>query len=157
MSFITLYDTITVKDPGPSWLKQIVPNLSDGWGRRDEIDMDDPRNAGDYCVYARFKIIEQDFSKGFYCFHTSGTSSCLSLYSMIQGLYHLTAFASGAEISEDFNDITSDQVLRLPMDYKTASKFINDNLIGKTLRVIARSKANSTPYHGRYYIFVIED
>lgn len=76
---------------------------------------------------------------------------------MVQGLYHQRNFASGAEISEDFYDITSDQVLRLPMDYNLAADYINKNLIGKTLRIVARSAAGTTKYGGRYYMFIIED
>lgn len=157
MGVVDFYNPTIIKEPAPSYIEKLFPELPRGRYRRDDIPIDDPRHAGDYCVYALFQIIEQDFSYKFKCFHTRGTSSCLSLYSMVQGIYHINEFGEGAEISEDYDRITNDQILRLPMDYNLAVKYINENLIGKTLRVIARSAAGSTKYGTRYYIFAIED
>ena len=147
----------TVIKPSVSCLAKYNPKLSEGFGKRDDIDINDSRFGGDYQVYARFKILERDNTCGFYAFRTSGTSSCLSLYCMVQGIYHITAFTTDSEISEDWDQITSDKVLRLPMDYNLAAKQIEEKLIGKTLRVIARSAKNTTRYNTRYYIFAIED
>ena len=145
----------TVIKPSDSCLAKYNFKLSKGFGKRDDIDINE--FGGDYQIYACFKILERDDTCGFHAFRTSGTSSCLSLYSMVQGIYHITAFAKDCEISEDWDQITSDKVLRLPIDYNIAAKLIEEKLIGKTLRVIARSAKNTTKYGTRYYIFAIED
>lgn len=157
MSFVTLPNPIIIKKPDYDELFAEC-GIPQEWGLREVADVSDPRPS-DYLVYAKFKILGLDTeTTSFYRFESKGTSCYIGLYTMVQGIYHLGAFGlKGTEVSEDFNDITSDQVLRLPLDYKIAVKYVMENLIGKTIRIIARTPANTNRYGGRYYLFVIED
>lgn len=153
MAIIQLPNATIIKEPEDKPYHKKAPK---GSGLREVIEGE--KGISHYCVYARFELLERDKDSNVFRFKTRGTSTYLSLYTMVQGLYHLSSFAEvGTEVSEDFNDITSDQVLRLPMDYFEASKYIEENLLGKTLRVIARSPAGSTKFGTRYYLFIVED
>ncbi|MCM1028263.1 MAG: hypothetical protein NC342_01820 [Pseudoflavonifractor sp.] len=86
------------------------------------------------------------------------TLSCPKIIRDADPSWLLTAFEdTEAEISEDFHNIPSSKGLMLPMDYNEGSKIIEEQYVGKTLRVVARSPEGSNRFGGRYYLFVIED
>lgn len=116
------------------------------------------KGSSDLLVHAKFKLIERSRDFVFYSYRTQGTSCILSLFNMVQGIYHPETFNSEkAEKSDDYDEIPESRLLRLPKDYEEACDYIESHLIGKTLRVIARSPAKTTKYGTRYYLFAIED
>ena len=56
----------------------------------------------------------------------------------------------------DYDIIHPSKILLLPSNHAQAIEMIENNYIGKTLRVIARSADESNPYGGRYYLYAIE-
>ncbi|MCH5217773.1 MAG: hypothetical protein J1F07_04370 [Muribaculaceae bacterium] len=144
-------------------LEAVLNALGPGWGMREAGSVPgttEPQTNEDFVIGAMFKIKHKgsDPKYPFQYFVTQGTSSVLSLFKMVQGIYHIEAFeTNGAEKSEDYDTLQERNILKLPQDYTIASQFVQDNLIGKTLRIVARSGQNTDTYRGRYYIFAIED
>ena len=124
-----------------------------GWGRK----MSDIDGNTFLMIDAKFKI-NSIKSEGFMGCHTTGTSCVLSLYNMVQGISNLSKFNTrNALVSDDFRSLSDSEILKLPRDYNMALDIVKEELIGKTLRVVARSPEGSNRYGGCYYIFSIED
>lgn len=110
-------------------------------------------------IGARFKILELERSEGFKCYKTDGDSSILSLYNMVGGYHNLNAFnLPGSFISDDYYSLPDSRILSLPRNYSEAIRVIDENYIGKTFRVVAKSpKGSSTINNGCFYLFAIDD
>lgn len=144
-------------------LEAVLRALGPGWGMREAGSVPgttESQTNEDFVVGAMFKIKHKgcDPKYQFQYFVTQGTSSMLSLFKMVQGIHHIEAFETNeAEKSEDYDSLPEGNILKLPQDYTIASQFVQDNLIGKTLKIVASSGRETDGYKGRYYIFAIED
>lgn len=134
-------------------IKDFIKKSPEGYGNRiDYID-----GSYEFNIGSKFKILSRD-DKGFYKFNTTGTSSILSLYNMVQGFYKIGEYNTAkTQKSEDYDILADSKILILPRDYVSAAKIVEEKYIGKTLRVIAKSPKGSTKYGGCFYIFTIDD
>ena len=138
------YDSI----PGLS--EAVKQALKAGRGRRE-------LNSSEFGVNSKFTILQYKYAYNADGFNCEGTKDWISLYKLSSGAHHLSAFENEeCEKSEDYDIIPASKILFLPSNHAQAIEIIEQNYIGKTFRVIARSGDESNPYGGRYYLFVIE-
>lgn len=103
-------------------------------------------------------ILQEYVFDGYHKFMTDGSRTELSLYRLVGGCNNLSSFEkSGAEKSEDYDSLNVSQILDLPQDYKAALYILENRLLGKKLRVVARSAENSDSYGKRYYLFAVDE
>ena len=112
-------------------------------------------SRGDFGVNSKFTILQykNEYGDGFEC---EGTKSWLSIFKLTGGCNHLEAFkCAGTEKSEDYDSIPEWRILDLPNDYSQAISMIENLYIGKTIRVIAKSRGH-TQYGTSYYLFALD-
>lgn len=114
-------------------------------------------NSSELGINAKFTIKEYEFNYGADGFACSGTKNWISIFKLSGGCNNLWAFEEeGCEKSENYESIPSSHILDISTDHDKAIAYLNENCIGKTLRVVARSAEGCTQYGGRYYLFAIE-
>ena len=104
-------------------------------------------NSSEFGVNSKFTLLQYQYAYNADGYKCKGTKDWISLYKLSSGVHNL---------SEDYDIIHPSKILLLPSNHAQAIEMIENNYIGKTLRVIARSADESNPYGGRYYLYAIE-
>lgn len=103
-------------------------------------------------------VLKEHRYGSYHYYIVKGSRTEFSLYRLVGGCNHLFAFGiSGCEKSEDYDSIPSSKFLDLPQDFDEAIDVIDKKYLGKKLRIVARSAANSDGYGRRYLLFAVED
>lgn len=124
----------------------------------DEGFVEPGSKTGEFGVGASFIIRNYLYDYNSHGFSCDGTKKWLSVFKMSGGANNLSSFDKpGAEKSYDYDSIPPNRILNLPLDRQKAIEKVNQNYIGKKIRVIARSAEGCTQYGGRYYLFSVED
>jgi hypothetical protein len=114
-------------------------------------------NSSEFGVNSKFTLLQYQYAYNADGYKCKGTKDWISLYKLSSGVHNLSAFENeDCEKSEDYDIIHPSKILLLPSNHAQAIEMIENNYIGKTLRVIARSADESNPYGGRYYLYAIE-
>lgn len=149
-----LSDATVCEDPKRR--REEIQRLLEGMGP--EIYKEIGSSTGDFGIGSTFLLKEYEYAYKSHGYACEGTKEWLSIFKMSGGSNHLEEFEkSGVKKSHDYDSIPASEILDLPLDHQTAIKIIENNYIGKTLRVIACTSDGCTKYGGKYYLFAIED
>ena len=128
---------------------EAIARIKGGYGFR-EIGTD---NMG----VGEWFVIEKYLPGDYHRFATDGSRSELSVFRMAGGCNHLRAFDNpGAEKAEDYDLLPDEAILWLPDNFGEAVEIIEQDYIGRKLRVVARSADGMDQYGHRYYLFAVE-
>lgn len=115
-------------------------------------------------VNSVFKLIEPavlvhpKLGKEYEGYKTKGTLNSISLNRLTSAGWDMKSFDSpNAYKSFDYDELSSDAIIEFPTDKLSAKRFIDKNLIGKFIRIVAKSDPSLTRFKQSHYLFVIQD
>lgn len=113
---------------------------------------------GDTGINSHFKILGDCYSTPYLSVKTEGTSNHLSMFRLCGGCNHLEAFEldESIEKSEDYDSLSDSDICYFSNDFETAKFELLNNYIGKTLRVVARTREETASFGTRYYLFTVD-